>query len=74
MTNSIILFSLSRNINGRIFVNNNISYKLWFFAAICFAIAGIVSKNITFISLGCVYICIGLSKKRKFIDKDDGEK
>lgn len=55
-------------------MNNNISYKLWFFAAICFAIAGIVSKNITFISLGCVYICIGLSKKRKFIDKDDGEK
>lgn len=55
-------------------MNNNLSYKIWFIGAICFIIAGIVNKSAVFISLGCVYICIGLSKKRKLIEKGDEAK
>ena len=55
-------------------MNNNIAQKLWFFAAVCFIIAGIMRKNTVCIVLGCAYICIGTSIKKKNIDKDDEEK
>lgn len=41
----------------------------------CFIIAGIIGKNTVFIVLGCAYVCIDYSiKKKKNIDKDDEEK
>jgi membrane protein implicated in regulation of membrane protease activity len=53
------------------YVKSNTAQKLWFLAALCFVIAGIVGKNTVFIVLGCAYICIGSSiKKKKTIDKD----
>jgi hypothetical protein len=55
-------------------MKNNSTRKLWYFAAICFIIVGIVDKNITFTILGCAYICIGSSVKKKTIDKDEVEK
>lgn len=55
-------------------MNNNIAYRLWFFAAICFVIAGIIDKNIRFIILGCIYMYFGFSKKKKSTDKDGAEK
>jgi hypothetical protein len=62
-------------LKGEGYVNSNIAQKLWFFAAVCFIIAGIVGKNTVFIILGCAYICIGFSiKKKKTIDKDYEEK
>lgn len=55
-------------------VKNNIISKIWFFAAICFIIAGILGKNTIFIVLGCVYICIGCSNlKKKTKTKDNSE-
>jgi hypothetical protein len=55
-------------------MKSNIEQKLYFFASICFIIAGIVGKNTVFIILGCVFICIGYSnKKKKPIVKDDEE-
>jgi hypothetical protein len=55
--------------------NSNIVQKLWFFAAVCFMIAGMVGKNIVFTILGLAYICIGSStKNKKTIRKDDEEK
>ncbi|WP_434799296.1 hypothetical protein [Terrisporobacter vanillatitrophus] len=55
-------------------MDNNIARKLWFFAAICFIIAGIAGKNTGFTILGCAYICIGFSKKKKTRDNDKVEK
>ena len=37
---------------------------LWFFAAICFIIAGIIGKDVLNIVLGCAFICIGYSKQK----------
>ena len=55
-------------------MNNNIS-KIWFFAATCFIIIGIVRKHATYIVLGCVYICFGFSKQNEKINsKDDKNK
>uniref|UniRef100_UPI003BA9E345 hypothetical protein n=1 Tax=Clostridium paraputrificum TaxID=29363 RepID=UPI003BA9E345 len=53
-------------------VNNNIS-KIWFFAAVCFIIVGIASKNTTYIVLGCAYICIGCYKQNEKINSKDDE-
>lgn len=56
-------------------MKNNIIPKLWFFAAICFIITGILGKNTVFIVLGCAYICIGCSNlKKKTKGKGDAEK
>lgn len=55
-------------------MDNNATSKLWFFAAIFFIIVGISSKNTVFIILGCAYICIGFSMKKKTTDKDKAEK
>ncbi|MBS5987929.1 hypothetical protein [Clostridium paraputrificum] len=53
-------------------MNNNIS-KIWFFAAVCFIIVGIASKNTTYIVLGCAYICIGCYKQNEKINSKDDE-
>lgn len=44
---------------------------LWFFAAICFMIAGIIGKDVLDIVLGCAFICIGCSKQKP---KNNGSK
>ncbi|RBP68867.1 hypothetical protein DES36_1025 [Alkalibaculum bacchi] len=55
-------------------MEKNIARKLWFFGAICFIIAGIVGEKTEFIVLGCAYICIGSSIKKKTIDKDEAQR
>jgi hypothetical protein len=61
--------------SGGGYVNSNTAQKLWFLAALCFIMLGIISKNTVFIVLGFAYICIGFSiRKKKTIDKDAAEK
>lgn len=61
--------------SGGGYVKSNAAQKLWFLAALCFIIAGITSKNTVFIVLGCAYICIGFSiKKKKTMGKNVEEK
>lgn len=46
-------------------MNKNTAHNLWFLAAICFIIVGIVNKNIIYLILGCSYVCIGSSIKKE---------
>lgn len=43
--------------------NNN--SKIWFIIAIGFMVSGILDKNMTFVILGCAFICIGSSNEKK---------
>lgn len=55
--------------------HSNLTQKIWFFAAVCFMIAGIVGENTVFTILGLAYVCIGFSTKdKRTTQKDDEEK
>lgn len=43
--------------------NNN--SKIWYIIAIGFMVSGILDKNMTFVTLGCAFICIGSSNEKR---------
>lgn len=52
----------------------NTSRILWFFVAICFIVSGIRIKNISYIILGCAFICIACTKKFTQMKKENSLK
>lgn len=52
----------------------NTSRIVWFFAALCFIVSGIRIKNISYIILGCAFICIACTKKFTQMKKENSLK